>query len=372
MDSSLLSTMVGQMSELYEIEVKSSLFSYPILSNLKKFISSDKRNVIIYDKNVKQRCLELFPSQAFYVEIEILEEKKNLESVQNVLASMAAYGVTRNDQIIAVGGGALQDLVTLAASVYMRGIDWHYVPTTLMSMLDSCIGGKSSINLGEYKNLVGNFYPPKSILIDPIFLSTLDIVDIAAGLAEGVKICFALDNEKFLRFQKCIDNWKSKGYGEDILKAIFLSLESKKWFVEVDEFDKKERKLLNFGHSFGHALESASGYALPHGIAVFVGMYAAILRSDSSDACKELSDYILSEVQVVNSAIPKFQLNSKKFIEAMMRDKKNSETQQLLILPSNNGKLVESYFEITSENLEFCLKAILISLNTLGFNYEVL
>ena len=371
MDSSSLSIMVGQMSELYEIEIKSSLFTYPILSDLKEFLSSEKRSVVIYDENVRQRCLELFPSQAFYLEIEILEEKKNLESVQSILTSMATCGVTRDDRIIAVGGGALQDLVTLAASVYLRGIDWHYVPTTLMSMLDSCIGGKSSINLGEYKNLVGNFYPPKSILIDPIFLSTLDKIDIAAGLAEGVKICFAFDNEKFLEFQKSTNNWKSKSDERDILKAIFMSLESKKWFIEVDEFDKKERKLLNFGHSFGHALESASGYAIPHGIAVFVGMYAAILRADSIHCCKELCDYISSEVQVVNSAIPKFQLDSTKFLEAMKRDKKNSDTQQLLILPSNRGKLVESYFEINSENLELCLKATLISLNTLGFNHEV-
>jgi len=371
MDNSLVSTMVGQMSEPYEIEVKSSFFSYPILTNQKKFLSSDKRSVVIYDKNVRQRCLELFPSQAFYIGIEILEEKKNLESVQSILTSMATYGVTRNDQVIAVGGGALQDLVTLAASIYMRGIDWHYVPTTLMSMLDSCIGGKSSINLGEYKNMVGNFYPPKSILIDPNFLSTLDKIDIAAGLAEGVKICFAFNNEKFLEFQKSTNNWKSKSDEREILKAIFLSLESKKWFIEVDEFDKKERKLLNFGHSFGHALESASGYSLPHGIAVFVGMYAAILRADSIHSCKELCDYISSEVQVINSAIPKFQLNSTKFIEAIKRDKKNSDTQQLLILPSNRGNLVEFYFEINSENLEFCLKATLLSLNTLGLNYEV-
>ena len=119
-------------------------------------------------------------------------------------------------------------------------------------------------------------------------------------------------------------------------------------------------------------MESASGYALPHGIAVFVGMYAAILRADSSVACQELSDYISSEIQGVKSVLPKLQLDSKKFIEAMKRDKKNTATQQLLILPSSDGELEESYFDITSENLESCLKAILLSLNTLGFKYEVL
>ena len=372
MDSSLLSTVVGQMSEHYEIEVKSSLFSYPILSNPEKFLLSDKRNVIIYDKNVQQRCLELFPSQAFYIEIEILEEKKNLESVQNILASMAAYGVTRNDQIIAVGGGALQDLVTLTASIYMRGIDWHFVPTTLMSMLDSCIGGKSSINLGEYKNLIGNFYPPKMILIDPEFLTTLNSIDIASGLAEGVKICFAAGKDTASKFENLSNEWKSSQSSDSILEAIFLCLHSKKWFVEVDEFDKKERKLLNFGHSFGHALESASGFAIPHGVGVFIGMYSAILRSNQVDSCKNLSNYIESETKAITGLIPKFQFDAEVFLDALKRDKKNSELQQLLILPDESGRLIEAIFEISSANLEICLNSLTTALSKLGFEYEVL
>ena len=368
----LMWIMAGRMSEQYELEIKSSQFSYSIGTDFQKLNSSGKRNVIIVDTNVKERCLELFPAQGFCIEISISEEEKNLDTVKDILTSLAEFGITRGDQIIAVGGGALQDLVTLSASIYMRGIDWHFVPTTLMSMLDSCIGGKSSINLGEYKNLIGNFYPPKMILIDPGFLTTLNSIDIASGLAEGVKICFAAGKETASKFEFLSNEWKSSGSSDSILDAIFLCLHSKKWFVEIDEFDKKERKLLNFGHSFGHALESASGFAIPHGVGVFIGMYSAILRSNQVDSCKDLFNYIESEAKAITGLIPKFQFDAEVFLDALKRDKKNSELQQLLILPDESGKLIEATFEISSANLEMCLNSLTTALSKLGFAYEVL
>jgi 3-dehydroquinate synthase len=364
--------MAGHMSEQFEIEVKSSQFSYFIGTDFQKLQISGKRNVLIVDANVRERSLELFSDQEFFIEIRVNEEEKTLDTVKNILSSLAGFGITRGDQIIAVGGGALQDLVTLTASIYMRGIDWHFVPTTLMSMLDSCIGGKSSINLGEYKNLIGNFYPPKMILIDPGFLTTLNSIDIASGLAEGVKICFAAGKETALNFESLSNEWQLSRNSVSILSAIFLSLKTKKWFVEVDEFDKKERKLLNFGHSFGHALESASGYAVPHGVGVFIGMYSAILRSNQTDSCQDLCSYIENETQAIAGLVPKFKFDSNIFIDAMKRDKKNSEIQHVLILPEQSGKLIETPFEMSPANLEKCLKSLILSLDELGFEYEVL
>ena len=372
MVSLLLLIMAGHMSAQSEIEVKSSQFSYFIGTDFQKLQISGKRNVLIVDTNVRERSLELFSDKEFFVEIRVNEEEKTLDTVKDILSSIAGFGITRGDQIIAVGGGALQDLVTLAASIYMRGIDWYFVPTTLMSMLDSCIGGKSSINLGEHKNLIGNFYPPKMILIDPGFLTTLNAVDIASGLAEGVKICFAAGKETAGDFESLSKEWKLSKNSDSILSAIFLSLRTKKWFVEVDEFDKKERKLLNFGHSFGHALESASGYAVPHGVGVFIGMYSAILRSNQVDSCQDLCSYIEDETQAIAGLVPKFQFDSNVFLDAIKRDKKNSEMQQVLILPEQSGKLIETRFEMTSANLEKCLNSMTLSLDKLGFDYEVL
>jgi 3-dehydroquinate synthase len=354
------------------MEVKSSNFSYQIKSDDHYLRALKNRRVIIFDSKVKKHCLELFPNEAICIEIEILEEKKNLDSLKNILTSMAKSGVNRNDHIIAVGGGALQDLVTLAASIYMRGIEWHFVPTTLMSMLDSCIGGKSSINVGPYKNLVGNFYPPRTILINPTFLSTLSNVEIASGLAEGLKICFARSKENSVRFEKFTSEWRASKDTQLILSAIFLSLESKKWFVEIDEFDKKERRLLNFGHSFGHALESATNYSVPHGIGVFIGMYAAVHRSDQFEACATLSRYIENEIRNIVRTFPKIQIDKEKFQDAMKRDKKNSDKLQILILPDASGGLVESKFEITSMNLDLCFSSLIFALDKLGFRHEIL
>lgn len=355
-----------------EIEVKSSFFSYQIKSGENYLSKIKNRRVIIFDTKVKKRCLELFPNESLCIEIEILEERKNLDSLANILESLAKLGANREDQVIAVGGGALQDLVTLAASIYMRGIQWHFVPTTLMSMLDSCIGGKSSINVGKYKNLVGNFYPPRTILIEPTFLSTLNTLDIASGLAEGIKICYARGPETSLKFESLTNKWKLSQKTSDIQSAIFLSLESKKWFVEIDEFDKKERRLLNFGHSFGHALESATNYSVPHGIGVFIGMYAAILRSNEIPACETLKRYILNEISEPAALVPRFQFDTEIFVEAMKRDKKNTEQYQLLILPNASGTLIESKFEINTKNLEMCLKSLISALDELGFSYEIL
>ena len=273
--------------------------------------------------------------------------------------------------LVAVGGGALQDLVTLAASIYMRGLAWIYVPTTLMSMLDSCIGGKSSINLGPYKNLLGNIYPPSSVYIDKGFLATLNNVDIACGLAEGVKICFASSPLDSANFEDFIASWRSTSNVDFLEQAIFLSLEKKQWFVEIDEFDKKERKLLNFGHSFGHALEAATAFSIPHGIGVFIGMHTAINYGGNPDAAGSLVNWIKSEMALVNGDIERFKVSKEQFLSALRKDKKNSETEQCLIVPNKDGALIEKLYPLNNENLNKCFDTLAESLNQLELNYEI-
>ncbi len=160
------------------------------------------------------------------------------------------------------------------ASVYMRGLQWAYIPTTLLAMCDSCIGGKSSINVGPYKNLVGTFHPPAAIMIDPGLVSTLSLEQTVSGLVEACKICYCRGTAAF---QEYLDLKPSPSMTEgQIEQAVLLSLSSKKWFIEIDEFDRAQRLLLNFGHTFGHAIEGASHFRISHGIAVGVGMLCAI------------------------------------------------------------------------------------------------
>jgi 3-dehydroquinate synthase len=254
----------------------------------------------------------------------------------------------------------------------MRGLEWIYAPTTLMSMLDSCIGGKSSINLGKYKNLLGNIYPPKSVYIDKGFVATLSDVDIACGLAEGVKICFAASAADSSKFEEIIANWRETSNDDFLEEAIFLSLEKKRWFVEIDEFDKKERKLLNFGHSFGHALEAATDFAVPHGMGVFVGMHTAVNFAGNPSQASPLLQWIEKEVSIVKSQVETLKISRETFIRAMKQDKKNSATEQCLILPNEGGALIEKLYPLNAENLEKCFDTLVKSLNKLEMAHEVL
>lgn len=179
------------------IEIRSSSGNYSINFGKTGIQSGIEIEFLIVDKNIR---MDLRPNARFTFEIEAIEDKKTLETVSQLIQSMADAGLNRKSTVHAVGGGVIQDISTLACSIYMRGISWVYWPTTLTGMLDSCIGGKSSINLGKHKNLIGNFYPPNEISLNTSFLETLPIAHVLSGLAEGVKICYAHSSEAFNKF----------------------------------------------------------------------------------------------------------------------------------------------------------------------------
>ena len=206
--------------------------------------------------------------------IEATEEAKEFEALGPLIEQCRQQGLARSGRIVALGGGVVQDIAGFIATVYMRGVKWTFLPTTLLAMVDSCIGGKSSINVGAFKNLVGSFYPPDEIMVPVAAVKTLPAEHIAAGRCEAAKICFA-------RGDQCFDDYLAivAANGAAVEPMIELSLGAKKWFIEVDEFDQNERLLLNFGHSFGHALESCTSYGVTHGVAVGVGCLAAMAFS---------------------------------------------------------------------------------------------
>lgn len=364
--------MDGLRSVQYRLAVQSSNFQYVISNELSDVLLKPTRYVLICDKKVEVTARNSFPRLTDFIFVEISENIKTLEGASTILLELAQLGVVRGDILVAVGGGALQDLVTLAASIYMRGLEWIYVPTTLMSMLDSCIGGKSSINLGKYKNLLGNIYPPSSVYIDKDFLTTLSEVDIASGLAEGVKICFAASVSESSKFEDLIANWRSTSNDDFLEQAIFLSLDKKRWFVEIDEFDKKERKLLNFGHSFGHALEASTDFKVPHGIGVFIGMYTAINYVSAPTVANSLLNWIEQEVSIIKNDLELLVVSKETFMRAMKQDKKNSATEQCLIVPNDDGVLIEKLYPLNEVNLEKCFDTLVTSLNKLEIRHEVL
>lgn len=208
------------------------------------------------------------------IALESQETVKSLDAIPAIITQLRKAGTARDTLLLAVGGGIVQDVAAFCAAIYMRGLEWIYMPTTLLGMADSCIGGKSSINVGEYKNIVGTFNPPCRVLIDPSFTSTLSPEQIAAGMIEAAKICYCRGLDSWNAY---LANHPSPTMNEEGYAGIIAtSLAAKKWFIETDEFDKAERLLLNFGHTFGHALEGASHYRVSHGIAVGVGMLCAL------------------------------------------------------------------------------------------------
>ncbi len=292
------------------------------------------------------------PRASHYFSLEANESHKSLSVVEEICSSMARAGVNQGSRVIAIGGGVIQDVTTLATSIYKRGIEWLYVPTTLAAMLDSCVGGKSSINVGKVKNLVGNIYPPKRVLIDTSYVTTLDTERIIDGLSEGVKISFARGEailDEFLENPSSVE----PNPGEELRALISTTLTAKKWFVEIDENDKKERRLLNFGHTFGHALEGASAFSVSHGVAVALGMLASIEFSGTREVekVKKLSNYCINLLTPISKLLEQnlVDFSWSEFLRLIGLDKKNREGKIHIIMPDEHGNLVEARFENTKE-----------------------
>ena len=327
----------GAFQNLSDILINSSFGSYPI-----KFQSIRTRNFensyFVVDQKIKDQ-IELSDERC--VIITAIGSMKTLSTVEDVMVELSAKGMSKNDDLVVIGGGYAQDIGTLVASLYMRGVKWIYIPTTLAAMGDSCIGGKSSINAGDVKNLVGNFYPPKEVLVDPSFVDTLPKLEIIAGISEIIKICFAKSFDTFSVCDRLIAQWQNDGDQEKITEVIQLSLISKQYFVEEDEFDAGIRKLLNFGHSFGHALESASDYKIPHGVSVLIGMIAASQHhlSKTTNESQILIERSLAFSKMVRGEIVNqiSTVNYEKFSHALAKDKKNSNSDLVLILPKKSG-----------------------------------
>ncbi|OGV76382.1 MAG: hypothetical protein A3I83_05605 [Methylotenera sp. RIFCSPLOWO2_02_FULL_45_14] len=279
--------------------------------------------------------------------IEANEGNKSLEKMPEVLLKMREAGANRTSHLVAIGGGVIQDIATFTASIYMRGIPWTYMPTTLLGMADSCIGGKSSINMLGYKNLVGNFYPPERVLIDMAFIQTLNADQVVGGLFEAAKICYARGYQEFLAYLQESPTFPMSA--DNAQRVIVRALKTKKWFIETDEFDQKERLLLNFGHTFGHALEAGTDFGISHGIAVGIGMVIAVEYAKQShllsptglDRANHLIQHVKSMMGdglgKVMSSPPTIDLAL--VMEKFDNDKKHRTEHYRMVVPKADGGL---------------------------------
>ena len=229
--------------------------------NRRVLIVSDTGVPTAYAQTLSRQC-----SNGVICTVPTGEESKSLDVFGQLLQTMLEHNFSRKDCVVAVGGGVVGDLAGFAASAYMRGIDFYNIPTTLLSQIDSSIGGKTAINLGGVKNIVGAFYQPKKVLIDPDLLQTLPPRQISNGLAEAIKMALTSDKELF-------DIFETGNIESNIDEIIIRSLNIKKAVVEQDEKEAGLRKILNFGHTVGHGIESSENLArLYLGECVALGM----------------------------------------------------------------------------------------------------
>ncbi len=258
------------------------------------------------------------------------ESSKNAENYISLLEFLAENQVTRTDLLIALGGGVVGDLTGFAAATFLRGIAFVQVPTTLLAMVDSSVGGKTAIDLAAGKNLAGAFYQPKTVLCDPDVLSTLSQEILADGVAEVIKYGVLGSASLFFHMQE-------NGLAFDRERVIRECVEMKSRIVHADEFDRGERQLLNFGHTFGHAVEKLSQFGLSHGKAVAVGM---VMMAKSAAAAGICDGQIEREIAAAceKAGLPtKTEYSAAEIYEALLSDKKRQGDSLTLVVPEKIG-----------------------------------
>ncbi len=276
------------------------------------------------------------------VVLPISEEGKSLESVRLLYDELTKHSAKRNMTLISIGGGILQDITGFAASTLYRGINWIFVPTTLLAQADSCIGAKTSLNYKSFKNLIGTFYPPSRIYIHTPFLKTLSEVDFFSGLGEVIKLYLMGGESKLREIVDLLPHIASRE-PDALNTCVRESLLVKLSYIADDEFDTGKRNMLNFGHCFGHALESVSNFEIPHGQAVVMGILLAnkVARLRcllSPELERRLAETVLLPGLVLRPRKEDIDLGM--LVEAMKKDKKRTGAGLALIMMKDNYEMV--------------------------------
>lgn len=275
--------------------------------------------------------------------IEATEATKSLDQFTSYVEHLVSRGVRRGHVLVAIGGGIVQDITCFLAATVLRGLEWHFYPTTLLAQADSCIGSKSSINVGKIKNVMGTFTSPARVTIDRSVLATLDECDIRSGIGEMLKV-HAIDGPEF--FDRIAgDYWRIIADSHVMMHYVYQSLVIKKSIIEKDEFDRGPRTTMNYGHTFGHAIESATDFAVPHGIAVTIGMDMANYTAVRFGLMDRRHYERMHPTLAANySGFERIEIPLEAFLAAIGKDKKNIDTKLSLVLPDASARVSCGYY----------------------------
>lgn len=332
--------------------------TYDITIDALPQLTFDTNVVVVTNPTVSGYHLETLLSHINAVKLNVVtipdgEGYKTLETVENILNECFEHKLDRKSLLIAFGGGVIGDMTGFTASIYQRGIDFIQIPTTLLSQVDASVGGKTGVNNKYGKNLIGAFYQPKAVYIDPAFLQTLPPREFAAGIAEIVKMAVMFDKSYFEFLQK------SDFRDTDTLKEVIRkSVELKAWVVNQDEKEAGIRAVLNYGHTFGHVVENETNYTTYlHGEAVAIGMVMA------NALAVELGLFTLEEAEAVKTLLEKSSLPTEyvikdvdDFYEHFFLDKKSARGSITFILPQGMG-----HYKMISDIDESVVKKVLRS-----------
>ncbi len=344
----------------YEVSFEDNFDFFDTLVSLEK-------KVFVIDKNVYKLYKKMFKNikknELFL--LDAIEEKKTLKSVEKLYKFLAKKDAKRNITLISIGGGITQDITGFATSTVYRGIKWLFIPTTFLAQADSCIGSKTSLNFETYKNIIGGFYPPHKIFVQPEFLNTLTHRDFYSGVGEVIK--FALLKESYPKnFQNIIKMVNDVKNGKDRLLTIKKTMEVKKAYIDEDEFDTGKRNLFNYGHCFGHALENSSAYEIPHGIAVTIGMiYANIVALNRNFISKKTFKYLNKELFLPNiyMKLKKKLFCEKILLSSMKNDKKRVGKNLTIVIPSDDDIRAIKVDDLTNKEFKKAYNHLIRILN---------
>lgn len=309
-----------------------------IVENLAEYISSVKKCTkiaVITDRTVgglyKDKILSLLKDyETCWYAFPCGEKHKSMETVAEILEFLAQNKLTRSDLVVALGGGIVGDVAGYAAASFLRGVDFVQIPTTLLAMVDSSVGGKTGVNLAAGKNLAGAFHQPCLVVCDLDFLNTLPQEEVKNGMGEVIKYGCIADESLFELLEK-------EGL-TDLEEAVHRCVAIKADFVAKDEFDKGERQKLNFGHTLGHSIEKASDFSIPHGQAVGVGMKYicrwAEERGLTQAGCARRIEDLLKKFSMLSDV----DFSSEKLWQAVANDKKLKGKEISLVLIEKIGK----------------------------------
>lgn len=327
--------------------IKSSTKNYGVIIyrdfDIIKNMEIDANTFIVIDKVLyeiyEDKLFNIIPKEQLYI-LEAIEENKCIETVLEICEIMTNIPAKRNAKLISFGGGIVQDITGFVANILYRGIHWTFYPTTLLAACDSCIGGKTSLNYGKFKNLLGTFYPPDEIRICTPFFKTLSEKDFQSGLGEVVKFNVMFGEVGIEKMESNIDALLRRE-DDKLEQFVESSLLFKKDFIEKDEFDKGIRIHLNFAHTFGHAFETMSNYVIPHGTAVAMGTIVANRISLCRGWLTEDKVLRVENVlwKIIHINLELINIDMDEIINAIHKDKKQVGKEFTAVLMKDNMKL---------------------------------